>query len=199
MRRKLLAAATAAVLALTLTACTSENDDLADLYRDGTNQGFISGDGTVEEFAAGDRGDVIEFTGTSSDGDPITSDDFEGQVLVINFWYALCGPCRVEAPVLESVYQATKDSGATFIGVNIYDGPEQANSFEDTYGISYPSLLARDDDQLKLSFANSTTVRAAPTTLVLDLEGRVAARFVGAIKEESVLRTIVTDLIEEGT
>lgn len=195
--RRIVAGIAALALAVTLTACTSENDDLADQYREGSNQGFISGDGTVEEIAVADRGEPIVFTGTGVDGETISSDDYAGDVLVVNFWYAACGPCRVEAPILESVYQATQDAGADFVGVNIYDGPEQAASFEEKYGVTYPSMLLREDTDLKLTFASLTTIQAAPTTLVLDTEGRVAARFIGAVQSESILRSVVTDLVAE--
>ncbi len=195
--RRIVAGIAALALAVTLTACTSENDDLADQYREGSNQGFISGDGTVEEIAVADRGEPIVFTGTGVDGETISSDDYAGDVLVVNFWYAACGPCRVEAPILESVYQATQDAGADFVGVNIYDGPEQAASFEEKYGVTYPSMLLREDTDLKLTFASLTTIQAAPTTLVLDTQGRVAARFIGAVQSESILRSVVTDLVAE--
>lgn len=195
--RRIVAGIAALALAVTLTACTSENDDLADQYREGSNQGFISGDGTVEEIAVADRGEPIVFTGTGVDGETISSDDYAGDVLVVNFWYAACGPCRVEAPILESVFQATQDAGADFVGVNIYDGPEQATSFEEKYGVTYPSMLLREDTDLKLTFASLTTIQAAPTTLVLDTEGRVAARFIGAVQSESILRSVVTDLVAE--
>lgn len=195
--RRIVAGIAALALAVTLTACTSENDDLADQYREGSNQGFISGDGTVEEIAVADRGEPIVFTGTGVDGETISSDDYAGDVLVVNFWYAACGPCRVEAPILEGVYQATQDAGADFVGVNIYDGPEQAASFEEKYGVTYPSMLLREDTDLKLTFASLTTIQAAPTTLVLDTEGRVAARFIGAVQSESILRSVVTDLVAE--
>lgn len=199
MTRRILAAVAAAALAVTLAGCTTPNDDLADTYKEGRNQGFISGDGRVEEIPVSERGGAVEFTGTAVDGSTVTSADFDDEVLVLNFWYAACGPCRAEAPVLEGAFTDTKDDGANFLGVNIYDGPEQASSFEEEYGISYPSILARGDVDLKLSFADWTSLQAAPTTLVLDREGRVAARFFGQIQQgsESILRTIIEDTLAE--
>lgn len=196
--RRVLTAIAAVALVASLSACTGESDDLAALYREGSNQGFISGDGSVEEIPADRRGEPLVFAGTAVDGSAVSEADFAGQVLVINFWYALCGPCRTEAPILEAVHQQTT-SDASFLGVNIYDGADQATSFEQKYGITYPSLLARGDADLKLAFASSTTLSAAPTTIVLDTDGRVAARFVGAVRSESVLRTIVDDLAAEGS
>lgn len=199
MKRRLLATVLALGLAAGLSACTSPNDDLAGQYREGDNKGFISGDGTVTEIAAEDRGAPLEFSGTAVDGSTVSSDDYAGQVLVLNFWYAQCGPCRAEAPLLEEVYADTQDVGAEFLGINIYDGPEQAGSFEQTYGISYPSLLMQGDADLKLALAASASVQAAPTTLVLDTEGRVSARIVGQLREASILRTLVEDAAAAGT
>ncbi|SDQ26272.1 TlpA disulfide reductase family protein [Microbacterium sp. cf332] len=198
MKRRLMAAALALGLVAGLAACTSPNDDLAGQYRDGDNKGFISGDGTVTEIPESERGASLEFTGTAVDGSTISSADYVGQPVVLNFWYAQCGPCRAEAPLLEEVYTDTQAVGADFLGINIYDGPEQAGSFEQTYGISYPSLLMQGDGDLKLALAASASVQAAPTTLVLDTEGRVAARIVGQLRDAGILRTLVEDAANAG-
>ncbi|WP_394278678.1 TlpA family protein disulfide reductase [Microbacterium sp.] len=195
--RRALAAAAALALAVTLSACTSENDDLRETYEEGRNQGFISGDGRVTEIPAESRGDAVEFTGTAVDGSTISSADYAGDVVVLNFWYAQCGPCRAEAPLLQSVHEETEAAGAEFLGVNIYDGPEQAASFDETYGITYPSILARGDVDLKLAFADWTSLQAAPTTLVLDREGRVAASLFGQLQSASILQTLVKDTLAE--
>lgn len=197
--RRAAAAALAAALAVSLVGCNDVSTGIADNYKQGTNQGFVSGDGRVQEIPVSERGEAISFTGTAVDGSTVTSDDFAGDVLVLNFWYAGCGPCRVEAPILESTYVDKKDDGAHFLGVNIYDGPEQATAFEETYGISYPSLLAREDAELKLAFASWTPLSAVPITLVLDREGRVAARFIGAVRDDTSLPTIVGDVLAEST
>lgn len=197
MTRRILAALAAVALAAGLTACSSENDDLANLYREGNTQGFISSDGRVETIPADQRGEALAFSGTAVDGSTIASDDFAGDVVVLNFWYAACGPCRAEAPVLEETYQDTREDGAQFLGVNIYDGPEQATSFDETYGITYPSILARGDTDLKLAFAEWTALQAAPTTLVVDREGRVAARLFGQLPDATTLRDLVEDVLAE--
>lgn len=195
--RRVAAAALATVLAVSLAACSDVTAGIADEYKQGTNQGFVSGDGRVQEIPAAERGEPITFTGTAVDGSTVSSEDFAGEVLVLNFWYAGCGPCRVEAPILEGTYAERKDEGVHFLGVNIYDGPEQATSFEKTYGITYPSLLAREDAELKLAFASWTPLSAVPITLVLDREGRVAARFIGAVRDDTSLPTIVDDVLAE--
>lgn len=197
MGRRIWTGIAAVALAATLTACTSANDGLVDQYRQGDGQGFISGDGRVQEIAPDDRQGAVEFSGTAVDGSTVTSADFDDTVLVLNFWYAGCGPCRAEASTLEDTYQKVSPKGARFLGVNIYDGPEQATAFEKTYGITYPSLIAKEDADLKLAFADWTPLQSVPITLVLDREGRVAARFVGQIESGSILRTVVDDVLDE--
>lgn len=197
MGRRIWTGIAAVALAATLTACTSANDGLVEQYQQGGGQGFISGDGRVQEIAPDDRQGAVEFSGTAVDGSTVTSADFDDTVLVLNFWYAGCGPCRAEASTLEDTYQKVSPKGARFLGVNIYDGPEQATSFENTYGITYPSLLAKEDADLKLAFADWTPLQSVPITLVLDHEGRVAARFVGQIESGSILRTVVDDVLDE--
>lgn len=199
VRRRAVASVAAALLALTLVACTSPNDDLVDQYQQGGDTGFISGDGRVQEIPPDQREGAVEFSGTAIDGSTVTNADYANTVLVLNFWYAQCGPCRAEAPILEDTYQAVEPDGAAFLGVNIYDGPEQATSFEETYGISYPSLLAKDDADLKLAFASWTPLQSVPITLVLDAQGRVAARFIGQVQSQSILQTIVSDVLAEGS
>ncbi|AZS43034.1 Thiol-disulfide oxidoreductase ResA [Microbacterium oleivorans] len=197
MKRRILAAVAAMTLAVGLSACASENDNLSDLYREGNTQGFISSDGRVETIPAAKRGEALSFSGTGVDGSTVSSTDFAGDVLVLNFWYAACGPCRAEAPVLEQTFQDTKDDGAHFLGVNIYDGPEQATSFDETYKITYPSILARGDVDLKLAFADWTSLQAAPTTLIVDRKGRVAARLFGQLPDATTLRDLVDDALAE--
>lgn len=197
MRRRVAASVLALALIGGLAACTGTSDDLVEQYRQGGDQGFISGDGRVQEIPEEQRGDAVAFTGTAVDGSTVTSADYADTVLVLNFWYAGCGPCRAEASTLEDTYQAVSPNGATFLGVNIYDGPEQATAFEEKYGITYPSLLAKEDADLKLAFASWTPLQSVPITLVLDAQGRVAARFIGQVESGSILKTIVNDVLAE--
>ncbi|MGK2853339.1 MAG: TlpA disulfide reductase family protein, partial [Microbacteriaceae bacterium] len=152
-------------LLLGVSGCAA-TDELAAQYRSGSNKGYISGDGRVVEIPAEDRGDPVVFEGVIETGEKVSSDDYRGQVLVVNFWYAACGPCRVEAPYLEEVYQEFAENGADFLGVNTYDQAATALAFADTYGITYPSVIDARNGQVKLAFAKVTAVLATPTTLV---------------------------------
>ncbi|MEJ1089957.1 TlpA disulfide reductase family protein [Microbacterium sp. Mu-80] len=191
-------AAVAAVLlgVIALTGC-SANDSLAQQYQEGNEKGYIAGDFRVVEIAAGERGDPVVFEGVTETGETVSSDDYRGEVLVVNFWYAACGPCIVEAPLLEEVWQEYQDQGVSFLGVNTYDQPATALSFARDNNVTYPSVIDVNDGKVKLAFAQVTPIQATPTTLVVDKEGRVAARIIGQLQSASILSTLVRDALEE--
>lgn len=182
-------------LVVALAACA--NDPLAESYRAGENKGFIEGEFQAVEIPAAERTDPVEFEGTTESGDTATSADYLGDVLVVNFWYAACGPCRAEAPELEAAYAAFEGQDVSFLGINTLDSAAAATAFAETYGISYPSLLAGQDAAVKLAFADKTPINATPTTLVLDKDGRVAARIIGQLPDASILKTLVRETLEE--
>ena len=105
-RRRLLAAAgaTAALgLAVALSGCTA-SDPLAQQARAGDNKNYVAGDGSVTEYAKDSRKPPVDFTGALYDGTKVSSKDFAGHVTVLNFWFAACAPCRLEAPELEALH-----------------------------------------------------------------------------------------------
>lgn len=189
------AIALAAASALLLAGCSS--DPLAEQYREGGNKGYIAGDGTIAEFPADERGEPIEFAGETIEGDALDSAELAGQVTVVNFWYAGCAPCRAEAPLLQEVSEEVEGDGASFVGVNVRDQAATAASFEENYGITYPSIVDVNDGAVQYAFAGEVPPAAVPTTIVLDAEGRVAARILGQLKDASILETIVRDVIAE--
>ncbi|MEV8213723.1 TlpA disulfide reductase family protein [Leifsonia sp. NPDC077715] len=194
--RVLSVGAAIAVTAIALTGCTA-NDSLANQYRSGNGQNYIAGDGTVSEYAAGNRGEAVSFTGKLQNGDTVSSKDYAGKVLVVNFWYAGCPPCRVEAPDLQSLSEKYASQGVGFLGVNLYDSAQTAASFEKDKGVTYPSVLDRDTGSVLLAFSKTVPPKATPTTLVVDKEGRVAARILGAIPDKSILDTLISDAVAE--
>lgn len=195
MKRVLLAAATVVAAVTLLAGCTA--DPLAEQYASGTNQNYISGNGSVTEIPAENRGESIAFAGETDSGEQVTSQDYAGEVVVLNFWYASCPPCRVEAPELEEVNQAFSGQGVSFLGVNVRDQAATSLTFAEETGISYPSVIDSNDGNMLLAFSGTVAPNAVPTTLVIDEQGRVAARFLGAIDGTSTLTTIIRDILAE--
>ncbi|WP_129656532.1 TlpA family protein disulfide reductase [Rothia halotolerans] len=190
-RRGLLTAAGVAGLAA-LTACSSDDSGLAEQADSADDKGYISGDGTVTEYGEEERGEPVEFSGTLFTGEEMTGESLRGQPAVVNFWYAGCAPCRAEAPHLRALHEEYADR-VGFLGVNLRDERGTAEAFERTFGIDYPSIEDRDGGVL-MDLSNFVPAQAVPTTLVLDVEGRVSARVLGQI-DESVLRTLIDDAL----
>ena len=186
-----------ALLAVVVLAGCTSSDSLAQQYRDGNEKGYIAGEFQVVEIPEPDRGEPVAFEGVTETGERVSSDDYRGGVLVVNFWYAACGPCIVEAPLLEEVWQEYQDQGVAFLGVNTYDQPATALSFARDNNVTYPSVIDVNDGKVKLAFAQVTPIQATPTTLVLDRNGRVAARVIGQLASASILSTLVADTLAE--
>ena len=190
-RRGLLGAVGGAAGALLLAACGT---DTRDRYASG-DSGYISGDGVSTEIAPEDRGEALEITGTTYDGEDFASAEHHGEVLVLNVWYASCPHCRKEAPELQKIHEEYQDRGVSFIGVNVRDAEGPARAFEETYGITYPSMPDADAE-IMYSLRGQVAPNAVPSTLVLDHEGRVAARVSGAA-DPSVLRAMIDAVVDE--
>ncbi|MBO9577541.1 MAG: TlpA family protein disulfide reductase [Microbacteriaceae bacterium] len=178
----------AIVAALALAGCTS-SDGLAANY--GSGQGYVSGDGAYLEVPAAERGEPIAFSGPTIDGTALDSADLAGRVAVVNFWYAGCPPCRKEAPDLAALSSELDD--VAFVGVNVYDGADVARTFNEEFGVEYPSVLDIAAGAVQFAFAEAGAIapNAVPTTIVLDREGRVAARISGLLRDPDILRTMI--------
>ena len=181
-----------------LAGCSSAPDTLAQNYGDVVEQDYFSSDGAFSFISQSNRGDSLDFAGDLDIGGTWDSADYADQPLVVNFWFAGCPPCRLEAPDLEALNQEFRHDGVVFIGVNILDGDETARTFADEFGVTYPSLMDAEDGQVRLSFAGQASPSAVPTTLVLDHQHRVAARVNGLITDVDLMRTMITDVLAEG-
>jgi thiol-disulfide isomerase/thioredoxin len=187
----------ALALAATLALAGCTVDPLAEQYADGSGQGYISGDGAVTELPIESRGEPVEFGGPTIEGAELSSAELAGDIVVVNFWYAGCPPCRVEAPALAELSETYAD--IRFVGVNTIDGADQARTFEQEFGIEYPSILDAQTNSAQLAFASAGAIapNATPTTLVLDRQGRVAGRISGLIQEASILAAMIDRVLAE--
>ncbi|MBP6685461.1 MAG: TlpA family protein disulfide reductase [Leucobacter sp.] len=198
-RRFAAVTAAAAALALGLAGCsTSEADNLSSQWQDGGDKGYVAGDGSSASFPVGDRGEPVEFSGETEFGNTLGSAETLGSVTVVNFWYAGCAPCRVEAPDLVEAYNEFEPQGVKFVGVNTRDQAAQAKQFGVEFGIEYESILDNPGGRTaQRAFAGQIPLNAVPTTLILDTEGRVAHTVVGQLAGASQLRTLITETLEE--
>ena len=175
-------------LALVLAGCGSAQGSV-----DG-GAGYIAGDGSTILVATEKRGDVVELSGTALDGSTINTSTWLGDIVVVNLWASWCGPCRAEAVTLEKVAKELTPQGVHFLGLNTRDGVAAARAFEKRFPTGYPSIPDQDGT-LILRFGDLGPA-ATPTTVILDRQGRVAARILGPVTEAQ-LRDVVTAVLQE--
>lgn len=179
---------------LTLAGCSGEESSINEQMRQGDQKGYVAGDGTVQALAPAQRETVITLEGTTLEEEPWSSADHRGEVVVINVWGSWCGPCIEEAPDLEQVASDLREAGepVQFIGVNSRDSVPNALAFQEAYDVSYPSL--QDDGGRTRAQLGGLAV-ATPSTILLDGQGRVAARVSGQV-DASTLRGLVDDVLD---
>lgn len=196
LSRRPAAALVAAVLLVVVTllsGCTAMAG-AREQARAGDDKGYVAGDGSVTEFAPDQRGEPITVSGAGTDGQPLSSADLRGKVVVLNLWYAACGPCRDEAPDLAAI--ATDNATEVqFVGINTRDDEATAQAFEKTFAIPYPSIVDNQGTAV-LALRGVATPNAVPTTLVLDRQGRVSARLAGRA-DPSTLRALIATAVAE--
>jgi thiol-disulfide isomerase/thioredoxin len=159
---------------------------------------YTSADGSITELVASNRDEPISFeSSNTSDGSTIRSSDYAGTVLIVNFWYAACPPCRFEAPDLAELAAQYADRGVQFLGINVYDDVAVANSFERDFGIGYPSILDVETGAARLAFAGQLPPNGVPTTIIVDRQGRVASRLSGAILDRAVFEEMIESVLAE--
>ena len=117
-----------------------------------------------------------QFSMPSLDGQELTLDDYQGQYLLVNFWATWCGPCKVEMPSLESLYQKFKKQNFAMIAVsNDIFGAQVVEPYIQAQNYTFPVGL---DPKLKVS--NQFGVISLPTTFLIDPHGKIIGVLNGA-------------------
>lgn len=190
-RRVPLAAAALVAVGSLLAGCGAEDVGAGERVGSGgvSEQGYVSGDGTITILAEADRSAAPELTGRTLEGDGFALSDHLGDVVVLNVWASWCAPCRAEAEDLQAVWSEVQDRGVQFVGLNTRDSQAAADAFVARFGLTYPSVVDTDGS-LQLLFHETLPPAAIPSTLVVDSAGRVAARAIGEVDRSQLLGMI---------
>jgi thiol-disulfide isomerase/thioredoxin len=184
-RRRLPAAVAALAVVAALTGCSGDATAGGDPTTPQLKTIESGDDGLLDP---ADRDPAPALSGPTLAGGRLDVGDLRGSVVVLNFWASWCGPCVAEAKNLVSVAEQTADDGVVFVGVNIRDDKANALAFERTHGVPYDSI----DDQAGtlLTRFRRLVPQTPPTTLLLDRDGRIAARFIGGLTEPELLAPV---------
>ena len=113
-------------------------------------------------------------------------------------WGSWCAPCRAEAPNLVKVSEDLADQGVQFVGINTRDtSTRPAVAFEEQYKVDYPSLYDPTGKLLLRFEKGSLNPQLIPSTLVVDRDGKLAARTQQALSEEKLRKMLKPILAEK--
>ncbi|MFC9296462.1 TlpA family protein disulfide reductase [Streptomyces sp. NPDC057011] len=190
---------TAVTLAGVMTLTSCDGSDGGSKSTRSSGGGYVTGEGGISTVATAERTEAPKLDGPTVDGKTLDTTALKGKVVVLNVWGSWCPPCRAEAPYFAKVSKELEGAGAevAFVGINVRDNSAQnAVSFEENFGITYPSLYD-PDGKLMLRFPKGTlNPSSIPSTIVLDKEGRIAARTLAAVNEQQ-LRSMIDPLLAE--
>ncbi|WP_337465141.1 TlpA disulfide reductase family protein [Acidaminococcus timonensis] len=126
--------------------------------------------GSKSQATASQQAAAPGFTGKDLAGAERTIQPGDGKVYVLNFWATWCPPCRAEFPEMDQFAKAHKDRVA-FYALNVQESGDKVQGFLQDNGYTLPVLLDRDGRAARLY-----SVRAIPTTVILDEKGHVLLR-----------------------
>ena len=132
----------------------------------------------IQPRATRETGKAIDFEIETFGGETIKLSDFEGKVVVLNFWASWCPPCRWEMPFFERMSQEYEDQDVVFLGVAISDTLENVRAFAEGVGVTYPNGLDETGD-----IARDYSVVSLPTTFFIGKDGNVERRLSSAANE----------------
>ena len=116
-----------------------------------------------------------DFTLNDSRGSPVRLSQLRGDVVLLNFWATWCGPCKVEIPMFIAFQQEYRDRRFMVLGVALDDeGWSAVRPYANAKKINYPVMV--DDNRISDLFGG---LKAVPTTLIIDRQGRIAATHIG--------------------
>ncbi len=116
--------------------------------------------------------------------------DLKGKVVLVNFWASWCGPCKSELPDLVTLHADYQDRDFAVLGVIINSHPQEVGQVISRYNVTYPSVTANE------MLARYWQVESIPTTYILDREGVVRYKYVGARSRSTLERDILRLLSE---
>ena len=135
--------------------------------------------------------------GTTLDGEPCALSSLSGKTVVVNVWGSWCAPCRAETSDLVRLANENADRGVRFVGIDTRDNPAAAKAFVRSFQVPYPSI---DDPHgaVLLSFRGVVPTSVVPSTVVIDRQGRIAARIIGPVTYPTLKGILDDELAADG-
>ncbi|HSR69429.1 MAG TPA: TlpA disulfide reductase family protein [Acidobacteriota bacterium] len=112
------------------------------------------------------------------EGEELTLEEMDAEVLLINFWATWCSPCRKEMPDLEKLQKMVAEDGIRVVALSD-DDPEDVRAYLEKHSYDFPFLIDKNSDlYLSMEFPGGVL----PVSMVVDKQGRVALVHIGVYK-----------------
>lgn len=130
-----------------------------------------------------------DFTLLDLQGNTRNNSEWDGKVVVVNFWATWCPPCVKEIPLFIKLQEKYAERGLQFVGIAINDTYETVQSFVKKHGINYPILGGENSMTVTQDFGNR--MAALPFTVVINRKGDIVLRHIGEMHQEKAERIIL--------
>jgi thiol-disulfide isomerase/thioredoxin len=136
----------------------------------------------------------IDFELEDMNGNLRTLSSYRGKLVFLNFWATWCGPCRIEMPSMQRLYNELNKDGFEIIAVDLMEDKKVVNKFLDQHNLTFPVLLDKKGDVGALY-----GVRNIPTTYLIDRDGYIIARQIGAREwDTQEIQSVFREILQKG-
>lgn len=125
------------------------------------------------------------FSAVTAAGEPLALAELRGQAVVLNFWATWCGPCEVEMPALQAVYEASRARGLRVLAVNVDEPPGVFAPWAAARGLTF-DLLPDAERAIQQAYH----LRGVPQTVVIGPDGVIRAIFYGPVTSRRVQQAV---------
>lgn len=127
-------------------------------------------------------------------GHEVSSAELKGKVVVVDFWATWCGPCRMEIPGYVALQKKYGRDKLVIVGMSVdQQGPGVVKKFVEANKVDYQIVMA--DEAVQDAFGGAEGITAIPTTFMIDREGNIRDRKVGA-EETAVFEARLARILE---
>ncbi len=130
-----------------------------------------------------------DYTLGSTTGARVHASDFDGRVVLVNFWATWCKPCREELPMLAALHREQSESGFAVVGIAL-DDVAPAREFADELGIAYP-ILVGSIDVMTVAQLYGNRSGVLPYSVLIDRAGVVRWTHLGELEEAELTRRVL--------
>ena len=131
-----------------------------------------------------------DFKLSNLEGQSVSLGDFRGKPVLLNFWASWCGPCRYEMPFIQEIYEEWSDKGLIILTVNLQENPSQVKEFVESFGFSFPVLLATNR-KVPLAY----NIRGIPATFFIDKDGIIQDIKIGAFAGKTEIESRLSKIM----